>query len=161
MTAPDSSFQYRALFEYKRERDDDISFQPGDILTVPKSSLKDYQEGDEYCPRGWLHGTNERSKEKGDFPGTFVEYAGLMRHGLPAVKPRARPMPPTTGGTQGLVDPGPPHSGATVAGGECGDTGYVTLTLTLRCSDVLVFYCRSCIQELCGFSCCVGHEQYP
>uniref|UniRef100_A0A8C7F5M9 Phosphatidylinositol 3-kinase regulatory subunit gamma n=1 Tax=Oncorhynchus kisutch TaxID=8019 RepID=A0A8C7F5M9_ONCKI len=107
MTASDSSFQYRALFEYKRERGDDISLQPGDILTVLKASLKDYQEGDERSPKGWLHGTNERTKEKGDFPGTFVEYAGVVRQVLPVVKPWPRPVPPTPGGTQSSVGPGP------------------------------------------------------
>ncbi|KAL0191199.1 hypothetical protein M9458_013897, partial [Cirrhinus mrigala] len=68
---------YRALFEYKQERGDDISLQPGDLLTVSKMALltSDYQEGDEKCPKGWLHGTNERTKEKGNFPGTFVEEA--------------------------------------------------------------------------------------
>ncbi|KAM9528711.1 phosphatidylinositol 3-kinase regulatory subunit gamma isoform 1-T1 [Salvelinus alpinus] len=117
MTASDSSFQYRALFEYKRERGDDISLQPGDVLTVLKASLKDYQEGDERSPRGWLHGTNERTKEKGDFPGTFVEYAGVVRQGLPVAKPWPRPVPPTPGGTQSSVGPGPQPPGATAAGG--------------------------------------------
>uniref|UniRef100_A0A4W5Q9V6 SH3 domain-containing protein n=1 Tax=Hucho hucho TaxID=62062 RepID=A0A4W5Q9V6_9TELE len=115
MTASDSSFQYRALFEYKRERGDDISLQPGDVLTVLKASLKDYQEGDERSPKGWLHGTNERTKEKGDFPGTFVEYAGVVRQGLPVAKPWPRPVPPTPGGTQSSVGPGPQPPGATAA----------------------------------------------
>uniref|UniRef100_A0A673WTV6 Phosphatidylinositol 3-kinase regulatory subunit gamma n=1 Tax=Salmo trutta TaxID=8032 RepID=A0A673WTV6_SALTR len=110
-------FQYRALFEYKRERGDDISLQPGDVLTVLKASLKDYQEGDERSPKGWLHGTNERTKEKGDFPGTFVEYAGVVRQGLPVAKPWPRPVPPTPGGTQSSVGPGPQPPGATAAGG--------------------------------------------
>ncbi|XP_036970277.1 phosphoinositide-3-kinase, regulatory subunit 3b (gamma) isoform X1 [Acanthopagrus latus] len=99
------SFQYRALFEYKRERGDDISLQPGDLLTVPKASLMavpglDYQDGDERSPKGWLHGTNERTKEKGDFPGTFVEYVGVLRAGPPAAKSWPRPVPPTPGGLQ-------------------------------------------------------------
>ncbi|XP_027146473.1 phosphatidylinositol 3-kinase regulatory subunit alpha isoform X2 [Larimichthys crocea] len=101
------SFQYRALFEYKRERGDDISLQPGDLLTVPKASLVaapgglDYQDGDERSPKGWLHGTNERTKEKGDFPGTFVEYVGTVRVGPPpAPKSWPRPVPPTPGGPQ-------------------------------------------------------------
>uniref|UniRef100_A0A667YXI5 Phosphatidylinositol 3-kinase regulatory subunit gamma n=1 Tax=Myripristis murdjan TaxID=586833 RepID=A0A667YXI5_9TELE len=110
------SFQYRALFEYKRERGDDISLQPGDLLTVPKASMMataglDYQEGDERSPKGWLHGTNERTKEKGDFPGTFVEYVGVVRVGPPAAKPWPRPVPPTPGGSQA--------AGAATASGEC------------------------------------------
>lgn len=83
------SFQYRALFEYEREHGDDISLQPGDLLTVLKATLMtavglEYQEGDERSPKGWLHGINERTKEKGNFPGTFVEYVGVVTVG-PAV----------------------------------------------------------------------------
>uniref|UniRef100_A0A3B1JSY9 Phosphoinositide-3-kinase regulatory subunit 3 n=1 Tax=Astyanax mexicanus TaxID=7994 RepID=A0A3B1JSY9_ASTMX len=104
------SFQYRALFEYKRERGDDISLQPGDLLTVSKLVLltPDYQDGDEKNPKGWLNGTNERTKEKGNFPGTFVEYVGAVRLGLPAGKPWPRPVPPTPGGPQTPVGPQPP-----------------------------------------------------
>ncbi|XP_015211055.2 phosphoinositide-3-kinase, regulatory subunit 3b (gamma) [Lepisosteus oculatus] len=95
-------FHYRALFEYKKERGDDISLLPGDILAVYKTALltPEYQEGDERSPNGWLNGINERTKEKGDFPGTFVEYVGPVRVGVPALKPRPRPVPPTPGGTQ-------------------------------------------------------------
>uniref|UniRef100_A0A8C1G665 Phosphatidylinositol 3-kinase regulatory subunit gamma n=1 Tax=Cyprinus carpio TaxID=7962 RepID=A0A8C1G665_CYPCA len=96
------SFQYRAMFEYKQERGDDISLQPGDLLTVSKMALltSDYQEGDEKCPKGWLPGTNERTKEKGNFPGTFVEYVGVVRTGLTSGKPWPRPVPPTPVGHQ-------------------------------------------------------------
>ncbi|KAG5849983.1 hypothetical protein ANANG_G00077470 [Anguilla anguilla] len=106
-------FQYRALFEYKRERGDDISLEPGDVLTVGRASLlsaADRQDGDERSPKGWLHGTNERTKEKGDFPGTYVEYVGPVRVGLPAAKSWPRPVPPTPGGSQ--------TPGGTPAGGE-------------------------------------------
>ncbi|XP_059197938.1 phosphatidylinositol 3-kinase regulatory subunit alpha-like [Centropristis striata] len=106
MMASDS-FQYRALFEYKRERGDDISLQPGDLLSVSRAWLlaapgRDHQDGDERSPKGWLHGTNERTKDKGDFPGTFVEYVGVLRVGPPPVaKSWTRPVPPTPGGLQG------------------------------------------------------------
>ncbi|XP_028442695.1 phosphatidylinositol 3-kinase regulatory subunit alpha-like isoform X2 [Perca flavescens] len=114
------SFQYRVLFEYKRERGDDISLQPGDLLTVSKASLMavpglDYQDGDERSPKGWLHGTNERTKEKGDFPGTFVEYVGVVRVGPPAVKSWPRPVPPTPGGPQSDVGAQPPGAAAASA----------------------------------------------
>uniref|UniRef100_A0A8C9WND9 Phosphatidylinositol 3-kinase regulatory subunit gamma n=1 Tax=Scleropages formosus TaxID=113540 RepID=A0A8C9WND9_SCLFO len=104
-------FQYRAVFEYKKERGDDISLQPGDLLTVSKASLltAECQEGDERTPKGWLHGTNERTKEKGDFPGTFVEYVGPVRMGPPATKAWSRPVPPTPGGA-------PTPGAASVAG---------------------------------------------
>uniref|UniRef100_A0A8C2KVC9 Phosphatidylinositol 3-kinase regulatory subunit gamma n=1 Tax=Cyprinus carpio TaxID=7962 RepID=A0A8C2KVC9_CYPCA len=106
------SFQYRAMFEYKQERGDDISLQPGDLLTVSKMALltSDYQEGDEKCPKGWLPGTNERTKEKGNFPGTFVGYVGVVRTGLTSGKPWPRPVPPTP------VGPQPP--GAAASEGE-------------------------------------------
>ncbi|KAG7269085.1 hypothetical protein CRUP_002943 [Coryphaenoides rupestris] len=127
------SFQYRALFEYKRERGDDIGLQPGDLLTVAKSSmvqastaaaasgsasaatgLPSYQEGDERSPRGWLHGTNDRTKEKGDFPGTFVEYVGavVVRAGPPAA---AKPRPRTPGGPQAAAGPPQPPGGASAS----------------------------------------------
>ncbi|XP_065811630.1 phosphoinositide-3-kinase, regulatory subunit 3b (gamma) [Labrus bergylta] len=111
------SFQYRALFEYKRERGDDISLQLGDLLVVTKASLMarpgvDYQDGDERSPKGWLHGTNERTKETGDFPGTFVEYVGAVRVGPPAAKSWTRPVPPTPGGTQDAVGLQPPGAAA-------------------------------------------------
>uniref|UniRef100_UPI00398F3432 phosphoinositide-3-kinase, regulatory subunit 3b (gamma) isoform X1 n=2 Tax=Pristiophorus japonicus TaxID=55135 RepID=UPI00398F3432 len=92
-------FQYRAIFEYKKEREEDINLLPGDLLTVNKSALltANYQEGDEKTPKGWLNGVNERNKDKGDFPGTYVEFVGPVRLVPPTPKPR--PVPPTPGGT--------------------------------------------------------------
>lgn len=111
------SFQYRALFEYKREHGDDISLQPGDLLTVLKATLMtavglEYQEGDERSPKGWLHGINERTKEKGNFPGTFVEYVGVVTVGPAVDKSWSRPVPPTPGGQQTMVGPQPPGGAA-------------------------------------------------
>ncbi|CAL8267816.1 unnamed protein product [Arctogadus glacialis] len=114
------SFQYRALFEYERERGDDIGLQPGDTLTVAKASLLQapapgppgppaYQDGDERSPRGWLHGTNDRTKETGDFPGTFVEYVGAV---VPRSGPPSRPRPWTPGGP-------PTATGPQTPGGLC------------------------------------------
>ncbi|RXM33347.1 Phosphatidylinositol 3-kinase regulatory subunit alpha [Acipenser ruthenus] len=109
----EAGFHYRALFEYKKDRGDDISLQPGDILTVNKAALvtSDYQEGDERSPRGWLSGTNERTKDNGDFPGTYVEYVGPVRVVLTNPKPRPRPVPPTPVGTSA---PGPSQAGSSL-----------------------------------------------
>nr|XP_033771627.1 phosphatidylinositol 3-kinase regulatory subunit gamma isoform X2 [Geotrypetes seraphini] len=102
------SLQYRALYEYKREREEDITLLPGDLLTVPKMQLLslDYKEGDERFPKGWLNGVNERSKERGDFPGTCVEYVGPLRMVLTMPKLKCRPMPPAPTATSALhADP--------------------------------------------------------
>ncbi|XP_041125987.1 phosphatidylinositol 3-kinase regulatory subunit gamma isoform X1 [Polyodon spathula] len=109
----EAGFHYRALFEYKKGRGDDISLQPGDILTVNKATLltADYQEGDERSPRGWLNGTNERTKDNGDFPGTYVEYVGPVRVVPTNPKPRPRPVPPTPVGTSAQ---GPSQAGSSL-----------------------------------------------
>ncbi|XP_030061400.1 phosphatidylinositol 3-kinase regulatory subunit gamma isoform X1 [Microcaecilia unicolor] len=90
------SLQYRALYEYKRQREENITMLPGDLLTVSKMQLLtlDYKEGDERFPKGWLNGVNERTKERGDFPGTYVEYVGPVRVVPPTPKLKCRPIPP-------------------------------------------------------------------
>ncbi|KFV68525.1 Phosphatidylinositol 3-kinase regulatory subunit alpha, partial [Dryobates pubescens] len=94
--------QYRALYEYKKDREEDLALCPGDVLTVSRAGLlssPDYKDGDERSPQGWLHGFNERTKERGDFPGTYVEYLGPTRIVTAATKARPRPLPPPPAGT--------------------------------------------------------------
>ncbi|NXP03620.1 P85A kinase, partial [Thinocorus orbignyianus] len=94
--------QYRALYEYQKDREEDLALSPGDVLTVSRAGLlssPDYKEGDERSPQGWLHGLNERTKERGDFPGTYVEYLGPTRIVAAATKARPRPLPPPPAGT--------------------------------------------------------------
>ncbi|NXX39662.1 P85A kinase, partial [Tricholaema leucomelas] len=94
--------QYRALYEYKKDREEDLALCPGDVLTVSRAGLlssPDYKDGDERSPQGWLHGFNERTKERGDFPGTYVEYLGPARVVTTAAKARPRPLPPPPTGT--------------------------------------------------------------
>ncbi|KAI1883067.1 hypothetical protein AGOR_G00241430 [Albula goreensis] len=93
-------FQYQALYAYSRDREEDVGMQPGDILTVSKESLEALgaQDGDEQNPEkvGWLTGTNERTREKGDFPGTYVQYLGHAMMSPPSSQPRVhRPLPAT------------------------------------------------------------------
>ncbi|NXE72509.1 P85A kinase, partial [Cochlearius cochlearius] len=94
--------QYRALYEYQKDREEDLALCPGDVLTVSRAGLlssPDYKDGDERSPQGWLHGLNERTKERGDFPGTYVEYLGPTRIVTAATKARPRPLPPPPSGT--------------------------------------------------------------
>ncbi|XP_041133091.1 phosphatidylinositol 3-kinase regulatory subunit gamma-like isoform X3 [Polyodon spathula] len=120
----EAGFRYRALFDYKKGRGDDISLQPGDILTVNKAALltADYQEGDERSPGGWLIGTNERTKDNGDFPGTYVEYVGPVRVVPTNPKNRPRPVPTTPVGTSA---PGPSQAGSSL--GQADLPGPLTL----------------------------------
>ncbi|CAL8311795.1 unnamed protein product [Gadus morhua 'NCC'] len=92
-------FQYRALYGFTKDQEEDLDLQSGDLLTVSKASLlsmESYQDGCIERPErlGWLLGFNERTKQRGDFPGTYVEYVGPVRMGHPSSQPRSqRPLP--------------------------------------------------------------------
>ncbi|KAM8792473.1 phosphatidylinositol 3-kinase regulatory subunit alpha isoform 3-T3 [Eudromia elegans] len=91
-------YQYRALYDYKKEQEEDIDLHLGDILTVNKGTLLalGFSEGEEAKPEeiGWLSGFNETTGERGDFPGTYVEYIGRKKISPPTPKPRPpRPLP--------------------------------------------------------------------
>ncbi|XP_053156097.1 phosphatidylinositol 3-kinase regulatory subunit beta isoform X3 [Hemicordylus capensis] len=105
-------FQYRALYSYRKEREEDIDLLPGDTLVVSKGTLQTqgFKDGDEQAPArlGWILGVNERTKQKGDFPGTYVEYAGPVKISLPRL-PRPLPATPGAGGAshaQEALEPG-------------------------------------------------------
>ncbi|KAM7391014.1 hypothetical protein PAMP_021732 [Pampus punctatissimus] len=91
-------FQYRALYDYKKEREEDIDLHVGDMLLVSKGALLALgcSSGAEERPSeiGWLPGFNETTQEKGDFPGTYVEFVGRKRMSPPTPKPRP-PRPPS------------------------------------------------------------------
>ncbi|KFW81334.1 Phosphatidylinositol 3-kinase regulatory subunit alpha, partial [Manacus vitellinus] len=90
------------LHEYQKDREEDLALCPGDVLTVSRAGLlssPNYKDGDERNPQGWLHGVNERTKERGDFPGTYVEYLGPARIATTATKARPRPLPLPPAGT--------------------------------------------------------------
>ncbi|XP_071380352.1 phosphatidylinositol 3-kinase regulatory subunit alpha-like, partial [Centroberyx affinis] len=91
-------FQYRALYDYKKEREEDIDLHVGDTLLVSKGALLALgcTNGAEERPSeiGWLQGVNETTQEKGDFPGTYVEFVGRKRMSPPTPKPRP-PRPPS------------------------------------------------------------------
>uniref|UniRef100_A0A671FWC3 Phosphatidylinositol 3-kinase regulatory subunit alpha n=4 Tax=Chiroptera TaxID=9397 RepID=A0A671FWC3_RHIFE len=98
-------YQYRALYDYKKEREEDIDLHLGDILTVNKGSLValGFSDGQEAKPEeiGWLNGYNETTGERGDFPGTYVEYIGRKKISPPTPKPRPpRPLPVAPGSSK-------------------------------------------------------------
>uniref|UniRef100_A0A3Q3W3W0 Phosphatidylinositol 3-kinase regulatory subunit alpha n=1 Tax=Mola mola TaxID=94237 RepID=A0A3Q3W3W0_MOLML len=102
-------YQYRALYDYKKEREEDIDLRVGDILLVSKGALValGYTEGLEQKPDeiGWLPGFNETTQEKGDFPGTYVEFIGKKLISPPTPKPRPlRPLPVAPGPFRAEMD---------------------------------------------------------
>lgn len=109
-------YQYRALYDYKKEREEDIDLHIGDILVVSKGALLALGYGEGLAERpediGWLPGYNEMTQEKGDFPGTYVEFIGKKKISPPTPKPRPpRPLP---------VAPGPARNDSdSEQGGEC------------------------------------------
>uniref|UniRef100_A0AAY4AI70 SH2 domain-containing protein n=1 Tax=Denticeps clupeoides TaxID=299321 RepID=A0AAY4AI70_9TELE len=67
-------------------------------------------EGDERRPEkiGWMQGCNERTRQRGDFPGTFVRYAGPVKTAPPPCQPRSRrPLPPAPRPEGSPAQPGP------------------------------------------------------
>uniref|UniRef100_A0A8C2XMJ4 Phosphoinositide-3-kinase regulatory subunit 1 n=1 Tax=Cyclopterus lumpus TaxID=8103 RepID=A0A8C2XMJ4_CYCLU len=90
-------FQYRALYDYKKEREEDIDLRVGDMLLVSRAALLALGcgGGAEERPSeiGWLPGVNETTQEKGDFPGTYVEFIGRKRMSPPTPKPRPQRPP--------------------------------------------------------------------
>ncbi|KAJ8011319.1 hypothetical protein DPEC_G00056910 [Dallia pectoralis] len=95
-------FQYRALYVFTKDLEEDLDLEPGDILTVNKASLltPDFKEGDEEHPEllGWLLGFNDRTKQRGDFPGTYVQFVGPVRMSPPSSQLCSqRPLPAAPG----------------------------------------------------------------
>ncbi|XP_041912179.1 phosphatidylinositol 3-kinase regulatory subunit gamma-like isoform X1 [Alosa sapidissima] len=98
--AAEDGFQFRALFAWGRERPGDLALAPGDLLTVGPGLSHDegYRQGSEVAPAGlgWLLGVNEHTGDRGNFPGTYVEYVGRVKTDMPTQMPRLqRPLPPT------------------------------------------------------------------
>ncbi|EHB04147.1 Phosphatidylinositol 3-kinase regulatory subunit beta [Heterocephalus glaber] len=91
-------FQERALSPFRRERPEDLELLPGDMLVVSRAALQalGVAEGGERCPNsvGWMPGFNERTRQRGDFPGTYVEFLGPVALARPGPRPRGpRPLP--------------------------------------------------------------------
>ncbi|EPQ12461.1 Phosphatidylinositol 3-kinase regulatory subunit beta [Myotis brandtii] len=105
-------FQYRALYPFRRERPEDLELLPGDVLVVSRAALQGLgvAEGSERCPQnvGWIPGLNERTRQRGDFPGTYVEFLGPVTLTRPGPRPRGpRPLP-------ARPQEGPPEPGLTL-----------------------------------------------
>ncbi|XP_033127311.1 phosphatidylinositol 3-kinase regulatory subunit alpha-like [Anneissia japonica] len=82
--------KYEALYDFPKDTEEDLQLCAGDILTVRNPLKLDYFQGTIEKPVGWLTGVNERSKERGSFPGPFVKYVDKIV--IPARRPPERPV---------------------------------------------------------------------
>lgn len=86
--------QFRVLYNFEPRDERDIAIQEGDIMIVAKPVMD---------MSGWLTGENTRTKDVGEFPGTYVEYIGDVEElPEPAKPPTPPPRPPRrrlTGGS--------------------------------------------------------------
>jgi hypothetical protein len=63
------AFKVKTLYEYKGIRDDDLSFQENEIVTVQPFQDQDSE---------WWFGTSNATKEAGYFPRSYVQ---VINHG--------------------------------------------------------------------------------
>ncbi|KAL9951415.1 hypothetical protein ACROYT_G044074 [Oculina patagonica] len=91
--------QFRVIYHFEPRDERDIAIQEGDIMIVAKPVID---------LTGWLTGENTRTKEVGEFPGTYVEYIGDVEE-LPQEEkpptPPPRPPRPSRRGTGGSSTP--------------------------------------------------------
>jgi len=74
--------QFRAIYNFEARDEREITIQEGDIMIVAKPVMD---------MTGWLTGENTRTREVGEFPGTYLEYIGDVEE-LP--QPEKPPTPP-------------------------------------------------------------------
>lgn len=76
-------FQYRALYDYKKEQEEDIDLHVGDMLLVSKGALLALgcSSGAEERPSdiGWLPGFNETTQVTNQSDQSFVASAQFNR----------------------------------------------------------------------------------
>uniref|UniRef100_A0A2I3G3A4 Phosphatidylinositol 3-kinase regulatory subunit beta n=1 Tax=Nomascus leucogenys TaxID=61853 RepID=A0A2I3G3A4_NOMLE len=78
MAGPEG-FQYHALYPFCRERPEDLELLPRDVLVVSRAALQalGVAKGGERCPQS-------RTRQRGDFPGTYVEFLGPVALAWPS-----------------------------------------------------------------------------
>lgn len=108
--------QFRVIYSFEPRDERDIAIQVGDIMIVAKPVMD---------MSGWLTGENSRTKDVGEFPGTYVEYIGDVEE-LPQEEkpPTPPPRPPRRRLTGGGNTPRPESNG------QC-DTNLVVVSITV------------------------------
>ena len=95
--------QFRVMYDFEPRDERDIAIHVGDIMIVAKPVMD---------MSGWLTGENTRTKDVGEFPGTYVEYIGDVEElPQPEKPPTPPPRPPRRRLTGGSNTPRPESNG--------------------------------------------------
>lgn len=161
---------YRALDNYEKEEDAEISLEKDDVVEV-KKPFQFTLEGTEEEPKGWLIGRNTRTGDVGYFPGPYVTYVKRAAVQLPHVPPPRRPVPkprpsPMKGSSaenndSGYFDSPLGPSGNRLAGNhDLVDAYFLTPILCTHCNDYIwgaglvgkkCKECNKCFHCACAF----------
>lgn len=139
---------YRALDNYEKEEETEISLCKDDVVEV-KKPFQFTLEGTEEDPRGWLIGRNTRTCETGYFPGPYVVFIRTAAAKPPQVPPPKRPVPkprpsPSTTNSTENNDSGYCGSPSQTSGmrqhlhkHSLEDTNFLTPILCKHCNDFI------------------------
>lgn len=109
--------KFQANYSYEPRDEREIAIEHGDHLYVAKP-VED--------PFGWLIGQNERTKEYGEFPGTYVAYIeDVVDFNRPPTPPPRPPKPSPRGNT--------PSQAAVSAQGESSEQTFVVFIYKSVC----------------------------
>ncbi|XP_078353937.1 phosphatidylinositol 3-kinase regulatory subunit alpha-like isoform X2 [Oculina patagonica] len=137
--------QFRVIYHFEPRDERDIAIQEGDIMIVAKPVID---------LTGWLTGENTRTKEVGEFPGTYVEYIGDVEE-LPQEEkpptPPPRPPRPSRRGTGGSSTPRSESNETDESGGHSlAETSAMRPIWCSQCEDFIwgvgsgVYRCTIC-----------------
>lgn len=162
---------YRALDNYEKEEETEISLEKDDMVEV-KKPFQFTLEGTEEEPKGWLIGRNTRTGDIGYFPGPYVTYVRKAAVQLSYVPPPRRPVPkPRPSPMKGTLaenndsgyfeSPLGPSANRVVGNHQLVDAFFLTPILCTHCNDyiwgsgVVGKKCKDC--NKCFHCICVLH----
>lgn len=145
--------QFRAIYNFEARDEREITIQEGDIMIVAKPVMDE---------TGWLTGENTRTREVGEFPGTYLEYIGDVEElPQPEKPPTPPPRPPRRKPTRSNSsnDETGGHSLSETSAirpiwcSQCEDFIWGAGSLAYRCSMCDLACHRQCVVELVKFPC--------
>ena len=92
---------FTAMFLFEARDSTELSMDQGDTLIVHPGPTGEWPD-----PTKWIRGTNQRTNQTGEFPGTYVEFVKEYIPEEPAAPPPPppRPRPPKLSSVDPLVN---------------------------------------------------------